>query len=282
MNEANVGPPLQARLVDCAHEIRRRYRRHPAVLAVAGLLAQRGARRGVGARLGLIDMGLQADVPDLRSAHIELRRFDDGATAAAALTEHGTHAASLLVAQGHHVLRGLVPGGRLVMAVVGRADGKAGHAQVADALQWLLRRRVHVVALPLGASESDPGLARALRRAQRQCVVVFAAAGNVYPQRVLFPARLHTAVATGAARLGGGLRADGCRRPALDQIAPGSDIQALVGATQLAYRSGSSVACVVATGLAALALGGSGTRGPPDASRNARHFNSLTCSRRPS
>jgi hypothetical protein len=51
------------------------------------------------------------------------------------------------------------------MAVVGRADGKAGHAQVADALLWLLRRRVHVVALPLGASESDPRLARALRRA---------------------------------------------------------------------------------------------------------------------
>jgi hypothetical protein len=111
--------------------MRRRYGRHPAVQRAAASLGQRGARRGAGSRIGLVDMGLQAGVPDLRSARIEWRHFGDAALASGALVEHGTHAASLLVAQGHLVLRGLVPAGRLAVALVGRADGTAGHAQVA-------------------------------------------------------------------------------------------------------------------------------------------------------
>ena len=253
MAMAKDNPPAQARMVDCALDMRRRYGRHPAVQRAAASLGQRGARRGAGSRIGLVDMGLQTGVPDLRSARIEWRHFGDAATASGALVEHGTHAASLLVAQGQRVLRGLVPAGRLAVAVVGRADGTAGHAQVADALRWLLRRRVQVIALPLGAREDDARLTRALRHAHRRRVTVFAAAGNLNPQRVLFPARLRGVVATGAARPGGGLRADGCRRPGLDLVVPGTDIPALVGDAEVSPRSGSSVACVVAAALAALA-----------------------------
>jgi hypothetical protein len=70
----------------------------------------------------------------------------------------------------------------------------------------------------------------------------------------MFPARHPSAIAVGAANAAGDLLPECSRWPRLDLIAPGCRIPAPIRGRIIRKRSGSSVACVIAAGVAMLAL----------------------------
>jgi hypothetical protein len=91
--------------------------------------------------------------------------------------------------------------------------------------------------------------------------VYFAAAGNDFPRPILFPARHSATIAVGAASDDGVLLPQCCREPQLDLVAPGHQLAGLAHENRIEQRSGSSFACVIAAGVAALALSAVSTSG---------------------
>jgi len=259
-----VAPPRaggrERRVFDCAVQLQRDYGHLPALAS----LRRPEARRGGGVTIGLVETALHAGIADLRGARLMVRRFVDSHRVAPAWLEHGTHSVTLIAAQGHRFLRGLVPGATLVVALVADDSGCAPAGRVAEAIDWLVAAGADLIALPLGHAQAHPALDKALSRAAAARVGVHCAAGNLYPEPVLYPARHLAAVAVGALTRQGLLREECCRLPRLDLGAPGSDVPALVAEGRVETRSGSSVACVVSTALAALAISeGRAAAGPP-------------------
>jgi hypothetical protein len=199
-------------------------------LASAGFDAGAARRQGVGLTLGLIDSAIALGVDDLVGADITVRGFARHPTTSRSLRDHGTCSASLLVAQGHRHLLGLVPRARLLVATVSEDDGVAQPLCVAAAFAWLASAGASAIVVPMGSRDGDPEVERAAARAIAHGVQVWAADGGD-PERPWFPARV----------------------PGVHAISPSSrgDVPALGADGLVSPRGGSSIACVVAAGLAA-------------------------------
>jgi subtilisin family serine protease len=221
---------------------------------------------GRGVSVGLLDSEIAPGVRDLERADVVVRvipnevrnrdRPERGATlpGESRFLEHGTHSATLLAGQGQSAIRGLTPNARLLLASVVESSGVASSSACARAIRWLVSAGAHVIAIPLGDGTERDDMSREIDAADRAGVIVFAAAGNCHPSPLAFPARHAAAIAVGAADDGGTLLIESSRAPRLDLIAPGHAIAALVRDGVIGRRRGTSVACVIAAGVAALAL----------------------------
>ena len=209
---------------------------------------------GKGIVAGLLDTGIDPQVPDLAGADLIVRDFAPDSPGDPGWREHGTHSATLFLAQGQTRLRGLAPHARLSAARVVSHDGVALPSAVVAALDWLLAAGAEVIAIPLGDPVVDGTIAAKLAEGAARGVLFFAAAGNCYPDPLLFPASDPQVIAVGAADEEGVLLPDCSRYPRLDLVVAGREVPAWVNAATIATRRGSSVACVVAAAVATLAL----------------------------
>jgi subtilisin family serine protease len=201
----------------------------------------------------LIDTGCDQRLPDLRGAHLVVKSFA-GAAGQAETLSHGTYSVTLLLGQARHKIRGMIPDARLLVAnVVGR-EASARAQAVTGALDWMLSGGAQIVAMPLGSVDADDAIARRIDCGSEAGVLFFAAAGNRHPNAVLFPASHVSTLAVGAAGPAGNLLPECCRHPQLDLVAPGWRVPAVVRGQVVRRRSGTSVACVVAAGVGALAM----------------------------
>lgn len=209
---------------------------------------------GGGASLiGLVDGSIDRRSPDLVGADIVTRDFVGCADVCVDTAIHGTNMATLLVGQGHQYLQGVVPRSRLLAArVVGPTD-MATPARIAAGIDWLVVEGVRLVALPLGSEIDSTIVASAIVRGHKAGVRFFAASGNG-SGTVLFPARHPCVMAVGPADDRGRLLPQARRDPHLDLLAPGWQIPGLLTTNGRGSGSGSSIACVMATGMAALQL----------------------------
>jgi cell wall-associated protease len=140
----------------------------------------------------------------------------------------------------------------LLANVVG-SEGVAKPESVAEGIRWLATSGARIIAIPLGDSLESTCITTALDLCNDLDCLVLAAAGNCYPDAVLFPARSINAVAVAGADTTGTLLPTSCRRPGIDLIAPGRDLPGIVNC-HIARRSGSSIATIVAAGVAALLI----------------------------
>ncbi|MRL70372.1 S8 family serine peptidase, partial [Brevundimonas sp. SPF441] len=129
-----------------------------------------------GARLGLIDTGVEATHPALAGSAIEQRGFSGPPQMGA----HGTAVASLMVGDAG-VFKGGDPGAALLVADIygGRAAGGSATA-LASALAWMVERHVAVVNISL-VGPRNALIERAVSAAQRRGVILVAAVGNDGP-----------------------------------------------------------------------------------------------------
>jgi subtilisin len=210
---------------------------------------------GRGICLGLLDSGLDERLPDLRGAEFVVKDFTSGKETSQNGTEHGSHSTAILIGQGHYQICGIVPRVRLLVAKVVESSGIASPNTVAEAIDWAVSSSAHIVALPLGDPTEDLEIVQEIERGYRNSgVMFFAAAGNSHPEPLMFPANHPLAVAIGAADFKGRLLSECSRLPRLDLVAPGWKIPAPVHCRAIRRRSGSSVACIIAAGVAALAI----------------------------
>jgi subtilisin family serine protease len=209
---------------------------------------------GRGVLIGILDTGCDSQLPDLVGADLVIRDFTGGREFGVETREHGTHSVTLLLGQGRDQIRGLVPYASVLLSTVVGTDGLAKPLEVVHAIDWLITSGAQVVVLPLGDTAEHSEISRLIERGIDRHVLFFAAAGNNHPDPLMFPARHPYTIAVGAAGPRGTLLPECCRIPRLDLVAPGWKIAAPVRPGIIRRRSGSSVACVVAAGVAALML----------------------------
>jgi len=147
--------------------------------------------RGEGARVGIVDTGVDLGHADLASRVVASTRCigTEGQAARCAGSAqddagHGTHVAGIVAASRNGAgTAGVAPDASLLVVKALRADGSGEAADAAAGIDWLLARKVDVVNLSLAEAPSlrrvtGSPLEAAIRRAAAADVVVVLAAGN--------------------------------------------------------------------------------------------------------
>jgi subtilisin family serine protease len=212
---------------------------------------------GDGITIGLIDSAVNTQTPDLDTANFSMRSFNEYEPQNAQVTEnaeHGTHSASVLIGQGKRYIRGIAPKAHLLIASVVGPNWIAEPEAIEKALQWLISENANIVVIPLGTDISYPKIERLIEKGYEKGTLIMAAAGNWHPMPLSFPACHPLTIAVGAADYFGKILPDCSRWPRLDLLAPGWRIFAPVNAKSVRCMNGTSVACVIAAGAAALVL----------------------------
>lgn len=207
---------------------------------------------GAGFRVGLVDTGVDVDLPAFAGRHVVERSFlDQGQTAAD--TAHGSAVAGLLVGAGGQG-SGLLPGAELRVASIFEESAPGAPAAsviaVARALDWLVEEQVPVVNLSL-AGEGNALLALAVARATARGTVLVAAGGNGGPDMPpAYPAGYPQVVAVTPVDWDLRPAPDAPRGDHIDFAAPGVRVWA-PGPGGGGYRTGSSFAAPFVTAAAA-------------------------------
>ncbi len=204
--------------------------------------------------IGLIDCGVHSGVQDFQGANLTVKNFTSSIVTDDNLLSHGTYSVGLLIAQGNNLLSGLVPNTKLLMAQVIGQYGYAEENSIYRALKWFQSEQVDVIAIPFGAFQTNVDIDQLLSDISANNVLIFAATGNQYPSPTLFPANHPDVIAVGACDRYGKILPDCCRSPEPDLLLPSDNMPGLVNGDVIAGRSGTSVACVLAAGMAAAHL----------------------------
>ena len=140
---------------------------------------------GAGIRIGMVDTGIDANLPALAGQKLHQRSFIGG-DAVPALSDHGTAIASLLLGRAdlaHADGGGLLPAADLYAASIFERHGDRSQASafaIAAALDWMVIQHVEVVNVSL-AGDANALMDLAVRRATERGTMVVAAAGNAGP-----------------------------------------------------------------------------------------------------
>lgn len=200
-----------------------------------------------GARLGLIDTGVEADHPALAGSRISQRGFVGRPRTGA----HGLAVASLMVGRSGPFSGG-APGADLLVADVygGQAAGGSSTA-LAQALAWMVEQRVAVVNVSL-VGPRNVLVERAVARARERGVVVVAAVGNDGPAApALYPASYNGVVGVTAVNGRNNVLPEAARGAQVDFAAPGADMAAAAPAGGWTTVRGTSFAAPIVAGLLA-------------------------------
>lgn len=217
-----------------------------------------------GARLGLIDTGIEATHPILAGSAVEQRGFAGPPRMGA----HGTAVASLMVGNGP-VFKGGDPGAALLVADIygGQANGGSATA-LASALAWMVERRVAVVNVSL-VGPRNPLVERAVAAAQRRGLTLVAAVGNDGPSAPpLYPASYPEVIGVTAVNAQGRVLPEAGRGDQVDYAAPGADMAAAGQAGRFVSVRGTSFAAPLVAGL--IAKSGRNALRPTDAGAAGR------------
>lgn len=211
---------------------------------------QANARAAKGARVGLIDGGVQRNHPVFRDVSIR----EHGCAGSGVPSAHGTAVASLLVGHADH-FSGAAVGADLYAADVycGLATGGAIDA-IADAFAWLSRERVPVINISL-VGPANGLLEQVIRLVTARGHIVVAAVGNDGPGAPpLYPAAYPAVVAVTGVDVRRRVLIEACRGKHVDFAAPGADMAAAGLDAEFALVRGTSFAAPIAAGLFARQL----------------------------
>lgn len=167
--------------------------------------------------------------------------------------DHGTHVAGIIAAGG--LYKDGVAGVANVMIMplrVLNANRQGVDTNVARAIDYAVRMGAHVVNVSLGGEQPNTFLRQACERAEASGVVVVAAAGNQGEGTVLYPAAYDTVVSVAAIDENNLTPAFSNYGYGVKVSAPGVNILSTVMNGQYGYRSGTSMATALVTGVAAL------------------------------
>ncbi|WP_332639382.1 S8 family serine peptidase [Brevundimonas sp.] len=209
--------------------------------------APRAPAQAGGARIGLIDTGVDASHPALAGATVRQQGFAGAYRSGA----HGTAVASLLAGRSG-AFSGAAPGAVLFAAdVYGGSPSGGSSTGVAEALAWMVRNGVPVVNISL-VGPRNALVEAAVRRASGRGVLVVAAVGNDGPAAPpLYPASYPDVVGVTAVNARGRVLPEAGRGPQVDFAAPGADMAAAGPGQGYVSVRGASFAAPLVAGLLA-------------------------------
>ena len=207
---------------------------------------------GAGLRIGMVDSGVDGDLPALAGQRLHQQFFLSEGSAAAA-TEHGTAIAALLLGRpdaAHLDGAGLLPAADLYAAAIFERHGDRSEASafgIAAALDWMVAQHVPVVNVSL-SGDDNALMALAVSRASERGTVLVAAAGNAGPGAPpAYPAALPSVIAVTAVDQNAAILPEANRGEYIAFAAPGVRIWTPDAQGVGEYRTGTSFAAPFAT-----------------------------------
>ncbi len=217
-----------------------------------------------------------ADIREVMPTWLRSVMGDSGAS-------HGTHVVSVIFGQPGGPVEGIAPRCRgIIIPVYGeREDGQLRSCSQADlgrAISLALGEGANLINISGGEliepGDVDPLLEKIVRSCEQQDVLIVAATGNDGCECLHMPASLQSVLAVGASNLAGQPMSFSNWDESLAShgvLAPGEQIPGAVPGNGVMSQSGTSFACPIATGAAALLLSLQKQRGQKPSPKQVRH-----------
>jgi len=246
------------------------------VLAMLDVAAAWQQTEGAGVTVAVVDSGVDGRVSDLTGQVTSGPDFTGISTAESNPNwgVHGTWMASLIAGHGHGELAGdgvigIAPKAHVlsIRVIPDRADpayGKYEHEpetriqdSLADGINYAVNNGAQVISMSIGYNSPSTVVRAALLNAYRHGVVVVASAGNSGTYRdgqapESFPADYPGVISVGAVSVSGGVAGFSSDNLSVQVAAPGVNVPAQGRDGQYWYVSGTSPACALVAGVAAL------------------------------
>jgi thermitase len=221
-----------------------------------GLPAAWDQPQGTGAAsvvVAVVDTGVDVDHEDL-AARLAPGGLDVVGNDADPNDEqgHGTHVAGIIAAAANNGvgIAGAAPGCRILAIRAGGAE--LDIADVAEGVLHAVQQGAKVINLSLGASSDSPTMREAVDQAVVAGVLVVAAAGNYGSTTPFYPAAYEAALAVGATTPDDARASFSNHGSWVELAAPGVDILSTTFDGGYGLKSGTSMACPLVAGAAAL------------------------------
>lgn len=170
------------------------------IKAVKAPEAWASAHQGQGARVLVLDTGIDKDHPSIKDNFEQGRDFTgrSGGDDFSDLVGHGTHVSGTIAgALDPTGFVGVAPQAKLLMGRVCSTLG-CSSAAIVSGINWGIAQKVDVISMSLGGPWATATEKEAVQKADAAGLSVVAASGNDGSNQVSYPAALPTAIAVGA------------------------------------------------------------------------------------
>lgn len=156
--------------------------------------------KGAGARVLVLDTGIDAEHPSLK-ANFEKGQDFTGLSDGSDITDlvgHGTHCSGTIAGvEDASGFSGVAPEAKLLMGRVCSEQG-CSNVSIASGINWGIQENVDVISMSLGGMMSTPAERSAVAAADAAGITIVAASGNSGTPQVSYPAALPSVIAVGA------------------------------------------------------------------------------------
>jgi thermitase len=209
--------------------------------------------RGTGARIAVVDSGINKNHLDLSAKVAEQRSFVADGAGIKDRFGHGTHVAGIAAALTHNGrgVAGGCPACKLLIARVLDATGNTNSARLVKGINWSANNNADVINISIAGPDND-AVKMAVNDARANGTVVVAAAGNERTTARRYPAAYRKVIAVSATNENDGLARFSSHGNWVDLAAPGTNILSTGAGGGYYEDSGTSEAAPFVSALAGL------------------------------
>lgn len=159
------------------------------------------SHKGQGARVLILDTGIDRDHPALKNNFEDGKNFSDDTNTPYEYADHeghGTHVSGTIAgAELGDGFSGVAPQAKILMGRVCQNEG-CSNVAVAEGIDWGIQEHVDVISMSLGGDFATNAEKMATQQAETAGISVVAASGNGGVNHVSYPAAFPTVIAVGA------------------------------------------------------------------------------------
>lgn len=220
--------------------------------------------KGQGVKVAVIDTGIlnaHEEFDGRLVQHLSMLK-DSASSSTEDVQGHGTHVSGIVAANLNNGKggAGIAPEASLYVYGVGNADGSIGADAEFRAINQAVKDGVDVINMSLGSGWYDENENTVLQNAYKAGIAIFAAAGNDSTNGKGYPASYDNVCSIAALQQDGKKSTYTNYNDSVDLAFPGTGIYSTYNKAEdsYTYMDGTSMACPVASGVAAVILSGAG------------------------
>lgn len=220
------------------------------------------SNEGEGITIGVIDSGCDVNHESLKNNIVGVKNFtsEDGKNPNIVIDRvgHGTHVIGTIVANSNkYSVIGVAPRANIYVLKAIDMTGSGKLNWVINAIYYAIEKKVDIISMSLGMSQSSEKLEKAIKEAVRNNILVVCAAGNegdgnANDYEYSYPAAYADVISVGAVDKKANLASFSNSNLVVDVVAPGVDILSTYPGNKFVTMSGTSMATPHVSGSLAL------------------------------